>query len=134
MILDTSALAAIFFGESEAAQFVEVIQRADRCMMSAANFVELSIVIEAQIGPSAGRQADIFFRRANIVIEPVTVEQAYLARQAFLDFGKGRHPAGLNFGDCFSYALAKTTGEPLLFKGEDFVRTDVTSAISVSPL
>ena len=128
MILDTSALAAVMFGEPEAALFARLIHDADRCSISAANFVELSIVIEARIGPDASRQCDIFFRRAGIIIEPVTVEQAHLARQAFLDFGKGRHPAGLNFGDCFSYALAKITGEPLLFKGEDFTRTDISSA------
>ena len=97
--------------------------------MSAANFVELAIVIESQIGPNAGRQCDAFFRRANIVVEPVTVEQAHLARHAFLDFGKGRPPAGLNFGDCFAYALAKSTGEPLLFKGEDFSKTDILSVL-----
>ena len=97
--------------------------------MSAATFLELSIVIEGQIGPDAGRQVDAFFRRANILIEPFTVEQAHVARQAFLDFGKGRHAAGLNFGDCFSYALAKVTGEPLLFKGEDFKKTDIPSAL-----
>ena len=86
-------------------------------------------MIEGQIGPDAGRQCDAFFRRAEIVIEPVTVEQAHLARQAFLDFGKGRHAAGLNFGDCFAYALAKITGEALLFKGEDFKKTDITPAL-----
>jgi len=128
MILDTSALAAIFFGEPEAAQFTRRIHEADSCLMSAGNFLELSIVIESQIGHEASRQCDMFFRRAGIVIEPVTVEQAYLARQAFVDFGKGRHPAGLNFGDCFAYALAKITGEPLLFKGEDFKKTDITAA------
>jgi ribonuclease VapC len=88
------------------------------------------MVIEGQLGPEAGRQCDMFFRRAGIVIEPVTVDQAHLARQAFLDFGKGRHPAGLNFGDCFAYALSKATGEALLFKGEDFSRTDVRSALA----
>jgi ribonuclease VapC len=97
--------------------------------MSAANFVELAIVIESQIGPNAARQCDAFFRRAKIAVEPVTVEQAHLARHAFLDFGKGRHPAGLNFGDCFAYALAKSTGEPLLFKGEDFNKTDILSVL-----
>ena len=102
---------------------------ADRCLINAANFLELSIVIEGQIGPDAGRQCDIFIRRAGIVIEPFTVEQAHLARQAFLDFGKGRHAAGLNFGDRFSYALAKVTGEPLLFKGDDFNKTDILSAL-----
>ena len=129
MILDTSALAAILFGEPEAALFTQLIHAADRCLISAGNFLELSIVLEVQIGPNAGRQCDVFFSRARIIIEPFTVEQAHLARQAFLDFGKGRHAAGLNFGDCFSYALAKITGEPLLFKGEDFKKTDITSAL-----
>ena len=129
MILDTSALAAIFFGEPEAALYAQLIYEADRCLISAATFLELSIVIEGQIGADASRQCDTFFRRAEIIVEPVTVDQAYLARQAFLDFGKGRHSAGLNFGDCFSYALAKITGEPLLFKGEDFKKTDITSVL-----
>ena len=130
MILDTSALAAIFFGEPELELYIQVIHDAERCRISAANFVELSMVVEGQIGPEAGRQCDTFFRRAEIVIEPVTVEQAHLARQAFLDFGKGRHPAKLNFGDCFAYALAKATGEPLLFKGDDFSKTDVRAAVT----
>ena len=130
MILDTSALAAIFFGEPELELYVQAIHDAARCRISAANFVELSMVVEGQIGPEAGRQCDVFFRRAEIVIEPVTVEQAHLARQAFLDFGKGRHPAKLNFGDCFAYALAKATGEPLLYKGDDFSKTDVTAAVT----
>jgi ribonuclease VapC len=129
MILDTSALAAIFFGEPEAGLYTQLIHGGDRCLMSAANFVELCIFIESQIGRDAGRQYDAFFRRAGIAIEPVTVEQAHLARQAFLDFGKGRHTAGLNFGDCFAYALAKITGEALLFKGEDFKKTDISSAL-----
>ncbi|HZL68201.1 MAG TPA: type II toxin-antitoxin system VapC family toxin [Candidatus Limnocylindrales bacterium] len=129
MILDTSALAAIFFGEPDAALYIQLIHDADHCLMSAANFLELSIVIEGQIGPNAGRQCDVFFRRANIIIEPFTVEQAHVARQAFLDFGKGRHAAGLNFGDCFAYALAKITGEALLFKGEDFKKTDIPFAL-----
>jgi ribonuclease VapC len=86
------------------------------------------MVIEKQLGPDGMRQAEAFFRRAGIAIEPVTVDQGELARQAFLDFGKGRHKAGLNFGDCFSYALAKVTGEPLLFKGGDFGETDIAAA------
>jgi ribonuclease VapC len=128
MILDTSALAAIFFGEPEAARYTELIHDADRCRISTGTFLELSIVIEAQIGMDALRQCDMFFRRAGILVEPFTVEQAHLARQAFHDFGKGRHAAGLNFGDCFAYALAKVTGEPLLFKGEDFKKTDIIAA------
>jgi ribonuclease VapC len=86
------------------------------------------MVIEGQLGPDAARQADAYLRRAGVAVEPITIEQGQLARQAFLDFGKGRHPAGLNFGDLFSYALSKATGEPLLFKGADFRRTDVTAA------
>jgi ribonuclease VapC len=128
MILDTSALTAILFREPDAAHYVRLIHDAERCLISAANFVELAIVIEGQVGPAAGRQCDVFFRRSGIIIEPVSVEHAHLARQAFLDFGKGRHPAGLNCGDCFAYALAKATGEPLLFKGEDFRKTDITAA------
>jgi ribonuclease VapC len=129
MILDTSALAAIFFDEAEANQFVQIIHDSDHCLISAGNFLELSVVLEAQIGIEAVRQCDMFFRRAGIGIEPFTVEQAHLARQAYHDFGKGRHPAGLNLGDCFAYALAKQTGEPLLFKGEDFRKTDVVSVL-----
>jgi ribonuclease VapC len=128
MILDTSAVSAIFFNEPEGDHFLQMIRDADRCRISAANFVELSMVIEGQLGPEGGRQLDMFFRRAEIVVEMVTVEQAHLARQAFLDFGKGRHPAQLNFGDCFAYALAKATGEPLLFKGMDFSKTDIRKA------
>jgi ribonuclease VapC len=120
VILAASARAATLFGESEAALYTRLIHDAHRCLISAANFLEPSIVIEGQIGPAAGRQCDAFFRRADIIIEPFTVEQAHLARQAFLDFGKGRHAAGLNFGDCVAYALAKFTGEPLLFKGGGF--------------
>ncbi len=97
--------------------------------MSAGNLIELSAVVEGQFGIEVAQQCDALLRRAGIVIEPVTVEQAHLARQAFHDFGKGRHAAGLNFGDCFAYALAKITGEPLLFKGNDFKKTDVVSAV-----
>lgn len=129
MIVDTSALSAIFFGESDADLYIRTIHGADRCAISTANFVELSIVIEAQIGTDAVRQCDAFFHRSGILIEPFTVEQAHVARQAFHDFGRGRHPASLNFGDCFAYALARITGEPLLFKGNDFRKTDIVSAL-----
>ena len=128
MIVDTSALLAILFSESDAEGYARAITDADVCRISAANFVEVGIVVEAQTRASGSRQFDAFFRRAGIVIEPVTEEQAHIARQAYADFGKGRHRAGLNFGDCFAYALAKTTGERLLFKGEDFSRTDLPSA------
>jgi len=128
MILDTSAMVAILYREPEAADFARAIRDAEACRISVANYVELSIVIERQLGPEGMRQTEVFLRRAGVVIEPVTVDQGELARQAFLDFGKGRHKAGLNFGDCFSYALAKATGEPLLFKGDDFSQTDIRAA------
>lgn len=129
MILDTSALVAILFREPEAELYARLIHDEERCLIGAANFLELSIVLARQAAPDADRQCDTFFRRTGITIEPFTVDQAYIARQAFHDFGKGRHPAGLNFGDCFAYALAKFTGQSLLFKGEDFRRTDIVSAI-----
>jgi ribonuclease VapC len=125
MILDTSALVAVLFREPEAEQYARFIHGADRCLISAGSYLELSIVLERQAEPEADRQCEMFFRRAGITIEPFTVEQAQIARQAFHDFGKGRHAAGLNFGDCFAYALAKFTGEPLLFKGDDFKKTDI---------
>src|SRR5271154_1763257 len=127
MIVDSSAMVAILYREPEAIDFAQLIHDADVCRISVASYVELSMVIENQLGPEGMRQAEAFSRRAGIVIEPVTVEQGELARQAFLDFGKGRHKAGLNYGDCFSYALAKATGEPLLFKGNDFSQTDINA-------
>ena len=129
MILDSSPLVAILAKEPDSETYVQAISRAPRCRISAGNFIELSMVLEGQFGAELVRQCDALFRRIGIVIEPVTVEQAHLARQAFHDFGKGRHPAALNFGDCFAYALAKVTGEPLLFKGNDFKRTDIVSAL-----
>jgi ribonuclease VapC len=128
MIVDTSAMVAIFYGEPEAADFTRLVHGEAITRISVANYVELSMVIEKQLGPEGMRQVEAFFRRAAINIEPVTVEQGNLARQAFLDFGKGRHKAGLNFGDCFAYALAKDFDEPLLFKGNDFTETDIRSA------
>jgi ribonuclease VapC len=125
MILDTSAVVAILYREPEATAYAQRIHDADICRISVANYFELSMVIENQLGSEGMRQAEAFFRRAGIVVEPVTLDQGELARQAFLDFGKGRHKAGLNFGDCFSYALAKAMGEPLLFKGNDFSQTDI---------
>ncbi len=128
MIVDTSAIIAVLFNEHDARVYAEAITRADACRMSAATFVETAIVVEAQTRNNGGRQLDAFIRRASIGIESVTEEHAYLARQAFIDFGKGRHRAGLNYGDCFSYALARATREPLLFKGKDFAQTDVVAA------
>ena len=128
MILDTSALVAVLYGEPEARDFVERIRAADVCRISVANHVELSMVVESQLGPDGARQADAFLRRAGVVVEPVTIEQGDLARQAFFDFGEGRHKAALNFGDCFAYALARATGKALLFKGDDFALTDIRRA------
>lgn len=115
--------------ESDAETYIAELSKAPRCAISAGTFLELSIAIESQSGESVLRQCDALMREVGIVIEPVTVEQAHTACQAFHDFGKSRHPAKLNFGDCFSYALAKATGEPLLYKGDDFAHTDVVSAI-----
>jgi ribonuclease VapC len=128
MILDTSAILAILFEEDDAEIYAQAITRADSCRLSAATFAETAILVEAQTRNNGGRQLDAFIRRAGIAIEPVTEEQAHIARQAFIDFGKGRHPAGLNYGDCFSYALSKATREPLLFKGKDFAKTDLSAA------
>ncbi len=125
MIVDTSAIIAILFDEDDAKTYAEAIIQADSCRMSAATFVETAIVVETQTKTGGSRQFDAFFRRAGITIEPVTEEHAHIARQAFVDYGKGRHPAGLNYGDCFSYALAKAAGEVLLYKGKDFARTDL---------
>ena len=129
MIVDTSAVLAILFNESDAATYARAISEADSRRISAASFVEAAIVVEVQTRESGSRQFDAFFRRAGIVIEPVTEEQAHAARQAYTDFGKSRHAAALNFGDCVAYALAIVTGEPLLFKGEDFRKIDVKAAI-----
>ena len=125
MVTDTSALAAIFFGEPERQKFLEAIISVTTRMISAATVLETGIVVESRLGDAAGRELDLFLIRANFQIMPVDAEQAELARFAWRKFGKGRHPAGLNYGDCFSYALAKWTGEPLLAKGTDFAATDV---------
>jgi len=129
VIVDTSAVLAILFAQPDAERYARAISNTPVCRMSVATFVEISVVMESQTGDRGSRQWDQFFRRAGFALEPVTEEQAYAARQAWSDFGKGRSPAKLNFGDCFSYALARTLGEPLLFKGADFSRTDVSSAI-----
>ncbi|WP_058555383.1 type II toxin-antitoxin system VapC family toxin [Thiohalocapsa sp. ML1] len=127
MIIDTSAILAILFQEADAERYANAIAGAESRRMSAASFLEAGIVVDNQLGAAAGRQLDALVARADIGIEPVTREQAVIARQAYLDYGKGRYPAKLNFGDCFSYALAKTTGMPLLFKGEDFSKTDLSA-------
>lgn len=128
MVIDTSALVAILAGEPERRAFIEKIEAADTRLLSAASFVEASIVIEARYGPEGQRLLDLFLERAGIEIAGVDGEQAREARLAFSRYGKGRHAAALNFGDCFAYALAITSGEALLCKGSDFSRTDVPIA------
>ena len=129
MIIDTSAIVAILRAEPGARRLAEVIEAAPVRRISAATCVEIGAVIDAGRDPVASRLVDELLTTAAIVIEPVTADQAHIAREAYRDFGKGSgHPAGLNFGDCFAYALAKVTGEPLLFKGDDFAHTDVASA------
>jgi ribonuclease VapC len=129
MILDTSAVIAILRNESEAMRFAELIEAADQRRISAVNYVEAAAVIESNRDPIASRRFDELLREAEVRIEAVTVKQARLAREAYRDFGKGsKHKAKLNFGDCFAYALAKDLSEPLLFKGDDFVHTDIEAA------
>jgi ribonuclease VapC len=125
MVLDTSAVLAILQDEPERRAFNEAIEAADSRSLSVASLVEASIVIEARYGAEGVRHLDQLLDRADVVVVAVDVEQGKIARQAFSRFGKGRHAAGLNFGDCFSYALAQALGEPLLYKGEDFSLTDV---------
>ncbi len=125
MILDTSALLAVLFDEPDADYFERVIAGAVPCRMSAANHLEAAMVVESRMGDEGGRQLDNFVETAEIELVPVTPEQAQAARLAWRRYGKGNHPAGLNFGDCFAYALAEPTREPLLFKGEDFALTDI---------
>jgi ribonuclease VapC len=129
MIIDTSALMAVLLDEREADNFTDLIMENDDCLMSAVSFVEATIIAESNGGDGGVRQLDAYLRTAGISIEPVTEEHALAARQAYSDYGKGRHPAGLNLGDCFSYALAKLSREPLLFKGNDFRKTDITPAV-----
>ncbi|MGA6980791.1 MAG: type II toxin-antitoxin system VapC family toxin [Candidatus Sulfotelmatobacter sp.] len=125
MVIDTSALAAIFFHEPERDAFLAAIFAASTRLTSAATVLEAGMVIESRKGGAAGREFDLFVVRVQIKIVPVDADHAELARSAWRRYGKGRHPAGLNFGDCFSYALAKATGEPLLAKGGDFASTDI---------
>jgi ribonuclease VapC len=130
VIVDTSALVAILRAEPEAAAFAKAIEEGAPCRMSAANFLEGAVVMDSCGDPVVSRRYDELIQTAQIEIEPVTASQARLARAACRDFGKGSgHQAGLNFGDCFAYALAKERGEPLLFKGDDFVHTDLTPAL-----
>lgn len=125
MVIDTSAVLAIFLAEPERQKFLELIQQDGSRLISAANALESAIVLEARRGAVAGREFDLFLHRLDIEIIPVDSAQVELARAGWRRYGKGRHPANLNFGDCFAYALTKTSGEPLLAKGNDFPKTDV---------
>jgi ribonuclease VapC len=130
MIVDSSAVVALMKLESDSRQIVEALFRSDSALMSAGTYVEAGIVVDRLRDPRSSRQFDLLLREAKVEIVPVSAEQARIAREAYRDFGKGSgHPAGLNFGDCFAYALARERNEPLLYKGDDFVHTDIQSAL-----
>ena len=128
MIIDTSALLAILLDEPERRRYNELIEASRKRLLSAASLVETGMVLEVRSGEAAGRELDIFLHRAKFEVIPLDADQAEIARAAFRHYGKGRHPAGLNFGDCLAYAASKATGEPLLFKGGDFSQTDIPVA------
>ena len=125
MVLDTSAILAILLEETEADVIAELISKDTKRLLSAGTALELMIVIEARKGEAGGRELDLLLHRAKIDVVPFDSEQAEIARSAWRHYGKSNHPAELNFGDCFAYALAKISGEPLLFKGNDFNQTDI---------
>jgi ribonuclease VapC len=125
MVIDSSALIAILSAESEAESFTEAIALDSVRLLSAASLLETAIVIESRYGSVGGQKLDLLLEKAQIRVESVTVEQISVARFAYQSYGKGKHKAGLNFGDCFAYALAKVTGENLLCKGDDFSQTDL---------
>jgi ribonuclease VapC len=129
MVIDSSALIAILLGEPDAKLFSDAIANAPKRIVSAFSALETSIVIESKKGELGGRELDLLLHKARIEIVPINEDQFELGRRAWRDFGKGRHPAGLNIGDCCSYALSKYSGEPLLFKGDDFSKTDIQSAL-----
>lgn len=125
MVIDTSAVLAIFLGEPERSQFLNLILQSGTRLISAASVLETGMVLESKRGEAAGREFDLFVVRANLEVAIVDPEQIEIARSAWRAYGKGRHPAALNFGDCFTYALAKSVGEPVLAKGRDFALTDI---------
>lgn len=127
MVIDTSALIAILETEPEANQFAEFIREDAIRLVSAVTVLETALVIEARRGPAAGGHLDLLLHQLNANVVPFDAAQSRIARRAWSKFGKGNHSAKLNFGDCCSYALAKSSGEPLLFKGNDFVKTDLPS-------
>lgn len=128
MVIDTSAIMAIALDEPEAPSFEQRIADDPIRLMSAATVLEAAMVIETRLGEAGGSELDLWLYKVGVEIVPVGAEHADHARRAWRRFGKGRHPAGLNYGDCFSYALAALTGEPLLFKGSDFAQTDIVAA------
>jgi len=129
VIVDTSAVIAILRSETDAAAIAEALERPHLRRMSAVSYVEAAVVVDSNRNPLLSRRFDDLLRDVQIGVEPVTLLQAQLAREAYRDFGKGRHRAGLNLGDCFAYALAKEKGETLLFKGDDFCHTDIEPAL-----
>lgn len=131
MIIDTSALIAILLNKAEAEPFAKAIAADPKRLVSSFSLLEAAIVIEAKKGEAGGIELDLLVHRARIEIVAMSTEQAELARAAWRRYGKGNHPAGLNIGDCCAYALAKYSGEPLLFKGGDFELTDITSALAL---
>jgi ribonuclease VapC len=131
MVVDTSALIAILFGEPETESFVRVLADDTKKMISTFNALECAIVVEAKKGESGGRELDLLLHRARIEIVSLISEHVELALTAWRKYGKGNHPAGLNIGDCCAYALAKYSGEPLLFKGKDFSQTGIQSVIDI---
>ena len=129
MVVDTSAILAILLGEDDAERYARAIAEAGRNLVSSVSLLEAGIVVEARKGESGGRDLDLLVARAGMECVAFTPEQAELAREAWRRFGKGRHPAALNMGDCCAYALSKYAGESLLFKGEDFRLTDVVGEL-----
>jgi ribonuclease VapC len=128
MVIDTSAMVAILSNEEDADRLETAIDRESARLMSVASVLETAIVLESRYGEAGARELDLLIQRLPIEIRPVDFDQLEWARFAFRTYGRGRHPAKLNFGDCFSYALSKVTGEPLLYKGSDFAQTDLVSA------
>lgn len=133
MVIDTSALVAMLSDEPEAERLEAAMEADAVLLMSTASYLETAIVIESRFGEPGGRELDLWLHRAAVDLVAVHAEQAHAARVAYRQYGKGRHPAGLNYGDCFAYALAKISGEPLLFKGDGFPKTDVVAVALTAP-
>jgi ribonuclease VapC len=129
MVIDTSALIAVLLSDPLAPRLVTAIEAASPRLLSATNLLEAAMVIESRKGEIGGRELDLLLYRSAVEVVPVDHDQAEIARTAWRQFGKGRHPGGLNYGDCFAYALAKARRLPLLFQGDDFARTDIEAAI-----